>query len=269
MQSVSVVTIAGILLGFGLFLAAIFFSTDNYLMFFSVSGLLMVIGGTLAAGMISFQGRFVVKSLKEMAAIIIPQNINPQSLYREVEMIIRWGVEGQKGGIREMEKAIESTSISDSFLNYGTRLLLSDYKAEELRMMLTDALETAFERDMIPAYILRTMGNYAPAFGMIGTLVGMIIMLDTIGTDPSQIGPGLALALVTTLYGLLLSQLVFKPAAEKVKEKHEIMRYRNVMIMEGLIMLRNQEFSTAIQDRLNSFLNPEFHFSIAEHKTKG
>ncbi len=268
MRSISIFTISGILLGFGLFLAAIFFSTDNYFMFFSLSGFLMVVGGTLAAGMISFRGRYVTRAFRDMAAIIIPQNINPESLYREVGMIITWGVQGQKGGIRAMEDAIESTNISDPFLKYGTNLLMSDYKPEELRVMLTDALETTFERDMVPSYVLRTMGSYAPAFGMIGTLIGMIIMLDTIGTDPTQIGPGLALALVTTLYGLLLAQLVFKPAAEKVKEKHEIMRYRNVMIMEGLIMLRNQEFSTAIQDRLNSFLNPEFHFNIAEEKRR-
>lgn len=269
MRSISLFTLAGILLGFGLFLTAIFVSTDNYLMFFSISGFLMVVGGTLAAGMISFRGRYVTRALKDMAGIIIPQNINPQSLYAEVAMIIKWGISSQKGGIREMEESIEKTNIDDPFLKYGTDLLLSDYKSDELRVMMTDALETTFERNMVPSYVLRTMGNYAPAFGMIGTLIGMIIMLDNIGSDPTQIGQGLALALVTTLYGLLLSQLVFKPAAEKVKEKHEIMRFRNVMIMEGLIMLGENHFSTAIQDRLNSFLDPQFHFNIAEDKKRG
>ncbi len=264
MKSISLFTLSGILLGFGLFLLAIFTRTDNYLMFLNLPGFLMVIGGTFAAGMISFRGRYVTKSLKDLFGILIPQNINPQTLYREVGLIIEWGVQNQKGGVKKLEDSIEKSDFDDPFLSYGTKLLLSDYKSDEMRTMLNNALETSFERDMVPSYVLRTMGNYAPAFGMIGTLVGMIIMLDNLGSDPGQIGQGLALALVTTLYGLLLSQLIFKPAAEKVKEKNEIMRYRNVMMMEGLLMLSDNQFSTAIQDKMNSFLDPAFHFEIAE-----
>lgn len=264
MKSISLFTLSGILLGFGLFLLAIFTRTDNYLMFLNLPGFLMVIGGTFAAGMISFRGRYVTKSLRDLFGILIPQNINPQSLYHEVGLIIEWGVQNQKGGVKKLEDSIDKTEFSDPFLTYGTKLLLSDYKPDEMRTMLNNALETSFERDMVPSYVLRTMGNYAPAFGMIGTLVGMIIMLDNLGGDPGQIGQGLALALVTTLYGLLLSQLIFKPAAEKVKEKSEIMRYRNVMMMEGLLMLADNQFSTAIQDKMNSFLDPAYHFEIAE-----
>lgn len=264
MKSISLFTLSGIILGFGLFLLAIVTRTDNYLMFLNLPGFLMVIGGTFAAGMISFRGRYVTKALKDLLGILIPQNINPESLYHEVGLIIEWGVRNQKGGIREMENAIEKSSFSDPFLTYGTKLLLSDYKNDELRGMLKNALETTFERDMVQSYVLKTMGNYAPAFGMIGTLVGMIIMLDNLGGDPGQIGQGLAIALITTLYGLLISQLIFKPAAEKVKEKNEIMRYRNVMMMEGLILLADNQFSTAIQDKMNSFLDPAYHFEIAE-----
>lgn len=77
----------------------------------------------------------------------------------------------------------------------------------------------------------------APAFGMVGTLIGLIIMLDNMGNDPCQIGAGLAVALVTTLYGIMLARLVFAPAAALLQQREEIFRFRNYMIVEGLSML--------------------------------
>ena len=262
MQSISVGTLLGIILGFGLFFLAIILNTDNYGMFFSLSSLFMVVGGTFAASMISFRGRYVINALKDLIRIIIPQNIDPESLYKECKMVIGWGKVISKDGLRGLEEKLEGVEINDTFLKYATDLLVTDYSNEELRTMLNDAVETNFERSMIPSYIMKTMASYAPAFGMIGTLVGLIIMLDQMGADPSQLGQGIALALLTTLYGVLIGKLVFKPASEKIKEKQEILRFRNLMIMEGIIMLADRQSSGAIQDRMNSFLEPKYHFEV-------
>jgi chemotaxis protein MotA len=267
MRSISLGTLFGIILGFGLFIAAIFFSTDNYAMFFSFSSLLMVVGGTFAAAMISFRGRYVIQTLKDLAGILIPQNIDPSTLYRECEMVIQWGKIIQSDGLRELENHIEQQNIDDPFLKYASDLLVTEYEIDEYRVMLNDAVETTFERNMVQSYILKTMGSYSPAFGMIGTLVGLIIMLDNMGADPSQIGQGLALALITTLYGVLLAKLVFQPAAEKIKEKQEIKRFRNIMIMEGMLLLADRQGSAAIQDRMNSFLDPDYHFQVVQKES--
>ena len=262
MRNISLGTLAGIILGFGLFFMAIFLSTDNYAMFFSISSLLMVAGGTFAASMISFRGRYVMHALRDLINILIPQQIDPGTLYEECRMVIRWGQIIQQKGLRDLENHLEDQSIPDPFLRYGTELLVTDYSLEDLRRMLSDAIETMFERNMVQSYILKTMAGYAPAFGMIGTLVGLIIMLDSMGGDPTQIGEGLALALLTTLYGVLLGQLILKPASEKVKEKQEVLRFRNVMVMEGLLLLAQRESSATIQDRMNSFLDPDYHFKV-------
>ncbi len=266
MKQISGVTIFGIVLGFGLFLFAIVANTDNYFMFVSFSSFLMVIGGTLAAAMISFSGTYVMKSFKELAEVIVPQNINPITLYHDVALLIQWARIMQKGDIREFEKIIDKSQIEDSFMKYASNLLLSDYDSNSLRDMLTDAIETRYERNMVQSHILKTMATYAPAFGMIGTLVGLIIMLDNLGANPDAIGKGMALALLTTLYGVLFSQLILKPGAEKTKEKQQILRYRDFMVMEGLIMLNERKSAIMVQDRLNSFLDPKYHFDIISER---
>ena len=268
MKQISGVAVLGIILGFGLFFLAIITNTSNYLMFFSFSSFLMVIGGTLAASMISFRGTYVLKAFKDLVDVIIPQNINPQTLYKDVALLIEWAKAVQRGDLVQLEKEIEKSNISDPFLSYATKLVVSGYPSEELRPMMTDAIETRYERNMVQSHILKTMASYAPAFGMIGTLVGLIIMLDNLGADPDQIGKGMALALLTTLYGVLAGQLVFRPGAEKTKEKQQIVRYRDYMIMEGLILLNERESAVSVQDRLNSFLDPKYHFDIISQRER-
>jgi chemotaxis protein MotA len=268
MKNISGVTLFGIFLGFGLFIASIAMNTSNVGMFFDLPSFLMVVGGTLAAAMVSFRGAYVTKALKELAAVIIPVNINPASLYKDVALIIQWAKVAVRDNIRDLEREVNKLPEDDEFLKFGTSLLVSNYDSSELRAMLTDAIETRFERHIVGHHILKTMAAYAPAFGMIGTLVGLIIMLDKLGGDPSQIGKGMSMALMTTLYGVLFSQLMFKPGAEKIKEKQEIMRYRNYMIMEGLIMLNDKQGAIAVQDRLNSFLDPKYHFDMISKKER-
>lgn len=266
MKQISVPTILGFISGFGLFVLAIVTNTDNYLMFLSFSSFIMVIGGTLASAMVSFSGSYVIRAFKELVSVIVPQNINPVSLYHDVALLIQWSKVLQKSDIRELEKLIGQSQIEDQFMKYATNILVSGYDSEELRPMLTDAIETRYERNMVITYILKTMGNYAPAFGMIGTLVGLIIMLDNLGANPDSIGKGMALALMTTLYGVLFSQLILKPGAEKTREKQQILRYRDFMVMEGLIMLNDRKSAIAVQDRLNSFLDPKYHFDIISER---
>jgi chemotaxis protein MotA len=103
---------------------------------------------------------------------------------------------------------------------------------------------------------------------MIGTLVGLIIMLDKMGDDPSQLGPGMAVALITTLYGVLFSRLVLLPAAAKVQQREEIVRFRNYLVAEGLALLAERKSPRYIQDRMNAFLDPSIHFSIDKMRGK-
>ena len=119
---------------------------------------------------------------------------------------------------------------------------------------------------MVSTNIIKNMASICPAFGMLGTLVGLIIMLDSMGADVSKIGPGMALAMLTTLYGVIFSQLIFKPAAEKLQQISAIFKFRNTLMMEGFLSLSVRENPLKVQDRLNSFLSPDLRFDMIKQK---
>ena len=123
-------------------------------------------------------------------------------------------------------------------------------------------IEGYIKRDNNATEIFYQMAEYAPAFGMIGTLVGLIIMLDNLGGDPAGIGQGLAMALVTTLYGVLLARLLFMPAANKSQQNHSIIRYRNYVMLEGFVMLAEDKSPRFIQDKLNAALDAAVRYDI-------
>jgi chemotaxis protein MotA len=128
--------------------------------------------------------------------------------------------------------------------------------------MLSSAADGIMQRKMVSASILKTLASVSPAFGMIGTLIGLIIILQKLVSDPDGLGPGLAIALITTLYGVIMQRMVFSPAASKVEQKTAIMRFRNFLVTEGLALLAEHRSPRYIQDRMNSYLDPEIHYTI-------
>ncbi len=259
-------TFIGILLGVTIFCAAVVLSTKNYRMFFDYHSFLLVFGGTIAATMISYHARYVTKALMSLVTIIFPVHISPKSLVRDVLQIIEWANVSKTQGMKAFETTVKTGPLKDSFVRYCSEMVLAGYKGSELRQMLSDAIETKFERSMVQSNILHTMAGFAPAFGMVGTLIGLVITLEKVGGDFSEIGKGMALAFLATLYGVILAQLVFKPGAEKVQQTMEMIRYRNVLVMEGFLMLTEGKSAFEIQDRLNSFLDDEFHIDLAKEK---
>ncbi len=262
----SIGTILGVLFGFGLFVGAIGMSTDDPSVFINLSSFVMVVGLTLAATFIAFEARYVVLSLKLIYRIVFAPRIKRDILKSEVGRVIKWGYAVQKNGFGAIESEIPKLRRVDRFLAYGVEMVVSGYSGEDIRAVLENAIESSFKRNTVPADILKSMGGTAPACGMIGTLVGLVIMLGKMGDDPSALGPGLALALITTLYGVLFARLIFIPAAAKVRQREEIVRFRNYLVAEGLVLLAERKSPRAIQDRMNSFLDPSLHFNIDKMK---
>ena len=127
------------------------------------------------------------------------------------------GLSGQGEGLPAVGRRAQEGFVR-SVLVFGVELLITGYDGQEVRDTLQDATDNTYERNMVQVNIFRSMGGTAPAFGMIGTLIGLIVMLDTMGSDPSALGAGLAVALNTTLYGVLLARLIFVPAANKLQQ---------------------------------------------------
>ena len=261
----SLTTVLGIILGFGLFVSSIVLKTANYMLFLDFASFIMVIGGTFAATFIAFESRYVLNALRVTASIMFVHRFSRSILTNEVGRVIRWGYIVQKSGLPGLEADARNLARQDRFLGFAIDLVVSGYNGNEIREILRNTVETTFERSVINADILRSMGNTAPAFGMIGTLVGLIIMLDSMASDPSQLGPGMSVALITTLYGVLAARLVFLPAASKIQQREEIVQFRNYLVAEGMALLAERKSPRYIQDKMNSFLDPSIHFNIDRH----
>ena len=262
----SIATILGLLGALALFLGSIVFSTDNYIIFVSGSSAMMVIGGTLASTFISYEPRYVLLSLKLIWRIVFSPKVGRNVLKNEVGRIIRWAYTVQKNGIPALEAEALKAVKGDKFLKFGVEMVVSGYTGEEVREILANTITTTYGRNTVQVNILRAMASAAPAFGMIGTLVGLIIMLDNMGGDPSSLGKGLAVALLTTLYGVLVARLVFLPTATKFEQREQIVKFRNFLLAEGLALLADKKSPRYIQDKMNSYLDPAIHFNIDKMK---
>lgn len=262
----SIATIIGFLGAMGLFLSAIVTATDDYAIFISGASFVMVFGGTMAAAFISYEPRYVIMSFKVMGKIFMSPAIGRGVLKAEVGRIIKWAYVIQKKGIPGLEAEAKKATKGDKFLKFGVDMVISGYTGDEVRECLNNTIETSFGRNTVLVDIIKKMGAAAPAFGMIGTLVGLIIMLGSMGGDPSTLGAGLAVALCTTLYGVIFSQIIFLPSATKILQREQIIRFRNYMVAEGLVLLADKKSPRFIQDRMNSFLDPAIHFDIDKMK---
>ena len=197
-----------------------------------------------------------------MAAPEIGRNI----LKSEVGRIIKWAYSVQKNGIQALESEAKKAAKGDKFVKFGLDMVISGYTGEEIREILDNTIETTYHRNCVLVVILKYMSNAAPAFGMIGTLVGLIIMLASMGGDPASLGAGLAVALLTTLYGVIFARMIFTPIATKLQQREDIVRFRNYLVAEGLVLLADNKNPRFIQDRMNSYLDPAIHFDIDKMK---
>lgn len=262
----SIPTILGLIFSLGLFGWAVGSSTDNYWVFLDAPSFIIVFGGTMAATFISYEARYVILSLKLIGRIAFSAAIGRNVLKSEVGRIIKWAYLVQKSGIPALEAEAKKAVKGDKFLKFGIEVVISGYTGSEVREILTNAIETSFGRNTVQVSILKAMGSASPAFGMVGTLVGLVVMLDKMGDDPSALGPSLAIALITTLYGVLFARWIFMPAASKIMQREQIVRFRNYLVAEGLVLLADRKSPRYIQDKMNSYLDPAIHFNIDKMK---
>ncbi len=249
--------VMGAAFGLLLVLGSILISAHGFLIFFSLEGLIIVVGGVMAVAFMSFQASDVNKALRAISAMLKEPSITHEDLRSDMMNILKWARLVKAKGMRELEASIGKSGIDDTFVRYGLNMVVSEYTPEEVRSMMETAADACYERDSIPVDILEAMASHAPAFGMVGTLVGMVTTLCHLSADTSNIGSNLAVAFLATLYGVVSARMVYMPAASKLRQKVEKSRFRNQLITEGLVMLVNNKTPMYVQDRLNSFLRPE------------
>ncbi len=266
MNQFSFSTLVGISVAIGLFIFAIVSSTDNYLMFISLSSFALVAGSTFAASLISYTTLDVLTAVKALFDTLFHAPTSSKHLRSHVERFIEWGQIYRQQGIAGLEASLTEKERKDPFIAHGMELLSSGYSNHNVRTILTDDMDGFWQRMTIESKVLNTMAVYAPGFGMVGTIIGLVIMLDNMNGDMAALGKGLALALITTLYGVVLANLIFKPAANQVTEKQESLYFRDQMIVEGFVLLAEKRDSMFMQDRLNAYLKPSMRYQPVEEE---
>lgn len=253
---------------FGLFLigSAIFMATDNPWIYWHFPALLIVLGGSIAGAFMGYHSKDVMTAFHAIGWMLKKPKSTREGLNTEIMRLLKWSYLVQQKGLPALENEIKTVQSNDPIMKYCMELVITNHQPAELKAMMETAVDSEFEGKTQPVKVLRNMGASAPAFGMIGTLVGMVAMLSQMGSGADNmvkvIGSGMALALVATLYGVLLARMVFLPAANKLLQKEETERFRNYMVIEGLYMLAEKKSPRFMQDRLNSFLEPKHHFDL-------
>ncbi|MGM0444453.1 MAG: motility protein A [Fibrobacterota bacterium] len=260
---ISFSTLLGVFFGVGLVAWGIVSVTDQWTIFLSFPSLFIVLGGTITAAFIGYKWTYIFKAFTNIFEIFIEPGINSKSLKKDVTRMISWAEQVQKEGIEGYGKIAAQLPKKEKFIHYVLSLMETGYTTREVYEFGENSIEETYFRNLTGTSILNTMAASAPAFGMVGTLIGLIVMLSEM-EDPSEMGPGLGLALVTTLYGVLFARYLFDPTSTKVKQLYSIQRFREFLLLEGLIMIMENRSTFYIRDRLNSFLDRNVQVSAAE-----
>lgn len=259
----SIASIIGAVTGCMMILGAILHGTTNFTAFLNLEGFMIVVGGSLAVAFMSFQANYVIDALRAIGRMFLRASATHENLHKDLINVIAWARIVREKGLRGLENEIDSKeAVRDPFVRYGLNMVVSNYTPDEVREMMDTAADATFERNTTSARVLLAMASHAPAFGMVGTLVGMVIMLGQFSDDMSGVGQGLAISLLATLYGVITARMIYIPAASKITQKEEGLRFRNHLITEGMAMIVENKSPRFIQDRLNSFLRPESHYDL-------
>lgn len=243
-------TFMGLVLGTALILLAILTSKGASLAgFFDLASVLVVCGGAVAAVLICFPLKAVFRVFRVVKILFFNQQANFAELAGQ---IVSLAETARRDGMLALEGRLEE--LNHPFLILGVQLSVDGTRPEVTEGVLRTEMEAIAQRHKNGKAIFDQLGRFAPAFGMIGTLMGLIIMLGDM--NPDTIGSGMAVALLTTLYGAIVSNLFCLPFAEKLAFLHKNEEQAMEIIIRGILAIQSGENPRVIEQKLNTFVPP-------------
>lgn len=219
--------------------------------FLNLPSLAIVFGGILSSVFISYPFKQVLQALRDSMRIFSHSDINEKVLERDIEKILGWQArirDDKMGAVSAL-----SEEYAHRFEGYLFSVLDTNYSSEDLKDLGEINIEENYSRQMQINQILTSMGKTSPVFGMLGTLFGLVVILSGFNEVDSLLS-GLATALMTTLYGIIIGNFIFIPMAKKMNNIASLQYFREKLILEGIILIEEGKSSLQIYDKLQAHM---------------
>jgi chemotaxis protein MotA len=244
-----IATLVGILISFGLVIVSIMMGGDGS-WFLNTPSLMIVCGGTMGATLLAYPLKDVFSVFRVVKNVFMHKS---QVVSELIPLISEFAKKARQEGILSFESQLDD--IQDPFLVQGIEMAIDGMESSAIEDVMTTEIIYLEERHRLGSDIFTTMGTFAPAVGMLGTIIGLVQMLMQM-EDPSQIGAPMAVALLTTFYGTLLANLVFLPIAGKLKTRSKQEILVKQMVLQGVISIQSGDNHRIVEQKLKAFIAP-------------
>ena len=266
-------TLIGLLAGLGIILIGIIQSGGKLYWFFNLNSLLIVLGGTFAATMVNLPLRAVSNIFNVLQNVFRGEDYDYIGI---IEEIVQKAQKARKDGLLSLEADLPT--MRDGFFKNGIELAINERESSRLRTFLNLEMNNISSRHVAGQEMFLYMASYAPAFGMLGTVLGLIIMMNNFssGGDGMDITAsydvadrfadllsGMGLALITTFYGVFMANMIFLPIGGKLKRRSENEMMLKSIVVEGIISIHAREHPILIKEKLMTFVPSQFRYNTA------
>ncbi len=248
-------TLLGIVSAFGLMIMAIM-KGCSLMVFIDPQSLMIVAGGTLGAILVHYPFNEVFRAFSVAQKTFFIKEIPPTQL---IEQLTNFAGKARKEGLLSLQSVIKD--VDDPFLSKGLQMAADGHEPDALAQMLIREIDYIRERHESGADIFAALAAYAPAMGMVGTLIGLVQMLQSMD-DPSTIGPAMAIALLTTFYGAVAANVFFLPMVGKLKTRSQSEILKKELIVEGMNSILAGENPRIMEQKLHAYLAPKDRQSV-------
>jgi len=252
-----IATIFGLITGTGLIIAAMILEAAGgqvpLTKFWNPSSMMIVLGGTLAATAVGFRLKEVVRVFSLIKFVLQ----KPKYILSDLVAELITASEVNKKGPNDLEQHIPN--VKTPFIQDGIEFISQGIKLEDLEAILKQREQSRYKRETHESQLMKTLGTFSPAFGMVGTLIGLVFMLFNMGGSGGidSIGPAMGVALITTFYGAVLANLIFNPFAEKLQARNKENSHAHQLMIHGLLLIWKKKHPLEVKDMLISYIPHE------------
>ncbi|HUX50082.1 MAG TPA: flagellar motor protein [Spirochaetia bacterium] len=242
-------TLIGIVAGFGALLIGFMFERGNLIALIGPSALIVILGGTFGALTTSFAMKDIV-SIPRLFSAAMQAAEGPTS--ETLEQLCEYAERARREGLLSLEEVIED--MEDPFLKKGLQLVIDGTDPEIISTIIQNDIYLWEHKRKNEAAIFEAAGGFSPTMGIIGTVMGLVIVLQTLGGDTSELGHSIATAFIATLYGISFANLIWLPIGNKLKLKLRQEKLAKEMIMTGILAIQQGENPSIIRRKLESYM---------------